>query len=184
MNIFGDLKALETIKMKSRPLYEKAWSKFRDFFPCSLEFDTRIPSEEEFSTYFRFLRQDKGFSTSTLWTTYSMLNSVCKGKYSKSLQQYPRLQSIIKAFDVDVKKKAHIFTKEEIGEFVRNETLSGPYWLVRKALVIIAFFGVIRHTEVMSLVLEKISIGQEGVYVVHERAKQRSDQQSSRLYSI
>ena len=126
MNIFEDLQALETIKMKSRPLYKKAWSKF----------DTRMPSEEEFSTYFRFLRQDKGFSTSTLWTTYSMLNSVCKGKYSKSLQQYPRLQSIIKAFDVDVKKKAYIFTKEEIGEFVRNDTLSGPYWLVRKALVI------------------------------------------------
>ena len=59
MNIFEDLKALETIKMKSGPLYKKAWSKF----------DTRMPSEEEFSTYFRFLRQDKGFSTSTLWTT-------------------------------------------------------------------------------------------------------------------
>ena len=97
MNIFGDLKALETIKMKSPPLHEKAWSKFRDFFFCSLEFDTRIPSEEEFSTYFRFLRPDKGLSTSTLWTTYSLLNSICKGKYGNSLQQYPRLQSIIKA---------------------------------------------------------------------------------------
>jgi len=36
INIFGKLKALETIKMKSLPLYEKAWSKF----PCSLEYDT------------------------------------------------------------------------------------------------------------------------------------------------
>ena len=62
-----------------------------------------------------------------------------------------------------------------------NDTLSGPYWLVRKALVIIAFFGGLRPTEVISLVLEKISIEQEGVYVVHERAKQRSDHQSSRL---
>ena len=79
-----------------------------------------------------------------MWTTYSLLNSVCKGKY---LQQYPRLQSVLKAFDV--KKKAHIFTKEEIGEFVRNDTLSGPYWFVRKASVII-------HHSVMSLVLEKI----------------------------
>ena len=79
-------------------------------FPCLLEFNTRMPSEKEFSTYFRFLREDKAFSTTTLWT--SILNSVCKGKYSKSLQLYPRLQSIIKAFDVDVKKKAHIFTKE------------------------------------------------------------------------
>ena len=116
--------------MKSPPLHEKAWSKISYFFLCSLEFDTRIPSEEEFSTYFRFLRQDKGLSTSTLWTTYSLLNSVCKGKYSKSLQQYPRLQSIIKAFDVDVKKKAHIFTKEEIREFVMNDTFSGPYLFI------------------------------------------------------
>ena len=180
MNIFGDIEAFETIKVKSRPLYEKAWLKFREFFPCSLDFDTRMPSEEEFSTYFRFLRQDKGFSSSTLWTTYSMLNSVCKGKYGTPLQKYPRLQSLIKAFDVDVKKKAHIFTKDEIGEFVENASLSGSYWLVRKALVIIAFFGGLRNTEVMGLVLEKMSSGPEGVYVVHERAKQRSDQQSSR----
>ena len=51
----------------------------------------------------------------------------------------------------------------------KNFKKSGPYWLVRKALVIIAFFGGLRHTEVMSLVLGKISIGQEGVYVVHQR---------------
>ena len=102
-----------------------------------------------------------------------MLKSVYKGKFSKSLQQYPKLQSFIKEFDVDVKKKTHIFTKEEIGEFVRNDTLSVSYWLVRKAFVIIAFFGGLCHTEVMSLVLEKISIRQERVYVVHEHAKQR-----------
>ena len=163
--------------MKSQPLYEKAWSKFRDFFPCSLEFDTRMPSEEQFSTYFRFLRPDKGFSTSTLWTTYSILNSVCKGKYSKSLQQYPSIWC-------RCEKEGTHFYKEEIGEFDKTETFSGPYWLVWKLLVIIAFFGELRHTEVMSLVLEKIGIGQEEVYVVHGRAKQRSDQQSSRLYSI
>ena len=107
--------------------------KLRDFFPCSLEFDTRMPSEEKFSTYFRFLRQDKGFSTSTLWTTYSMLNSVCKGK---SPQQYPRLQSIIKVFDVDVKKKAHIFTKKKSENLTRLRLsqvhigLFGNFWLL------------------------------------------------------
>ena len=106
-----------------------------------------------------------------------MLNSVCKGKYSKSLQQY---QSI----GCRCEKEYPHFYKEEIGEFDKTETISGLYWLVRKLLVIIAFFGGLRHTEVMSLVLEKIGIGQEEVYVVHGRAKQRSDQQSSRLYSI
>ena len=41
-----------------------------------------------------------------------------------------------------MKNKAHIFTKEEIGEFVRNDTHSLRSILgVRKALVIIAFFG-------------------------------------------
>ena len=115
--------------MKSQPLYEKAWSKFRDFFPCSLEFDTRMPSEEQFSTYFRFLRPDKGFSTSTLWTTYSMLNSVCKGKYSKSLNS-------IQVFDVDVKKKAHIFTKKKSENLTRLRLsqvhigLFGNFWLL------------------------------------------------------
>ena len=82
-----------------------------------------------------------------------------------------------------MKNKAHIFTKEEIGEFVRNDTHSLRSILgVRKALVIIAFFGEHGGHELGSG--KKISIGQEGVYVVHECAKQRSDQQSSRLYSI
>ena len=108
--------------------------KLRDFFPCSLEFDTRMPSEEKFSTYFRFLRQDKGFSTSTLWTTYSMLNSVCKGK---SPQQYPRLQSIIKVFDVDVKRR-HTFLQR------RNRRIWQDWDYLRSILACSETFGYYR----------------------------------------
>ena len=51
-DIFGNLKVSGTIKIKPRPLSEKDWSKFSEFFHCSLEFDIRMPFEKEFSTYF------------------------------------------------------------------------------------------------------------------------------------
>ena len=179
--ILEDKLSLEGIKEKSRPVYAKAWQYFRAFFENAGEFDSRMPREDEFSKYFRHLRTDKGFSSSSMWTTYSMVNSVVKGKYGRSLQEFPRVKNLLKSYDVDIKKKAKIFSKEDIQSFVTNECLSGPYWLVRKAIVIVAYFGGLRHTETMALSLEKFTSKKEGMYVVHERAKQRSDKQQSKF---
>ena len=47
--------------------------------------------------------------------------------------------------------------------------------------MILSFFGGLRHSELMDLVLEKFSSTKEGVYVTHDRAKQRSDKRESRF---
>ena len=54
---------------------------------------------------------EKKFASSTLWTTYSQVNTVMKQKYSFSLKSYQRVQAFIKSFDVDIKTKAPIFSK-------------------------------------------------------------------------
>ena len=88
--------------------------------------------EEEFLSYFRHLRTDEGYSSSTMWTIYSMVNSVCKGKYGSCLQKHPRITSFLKSYDTDVKKKAEVFSQEEVDTFVKSKLITTPCWLVRK----------------------------------------------------
>ena len=44
-----------------------------------------------------------------------------------------------------------------------------------------AFYGGLRQTEIFDLQLEKFSSSKEGVFVVHSRAKQRSDKRETRF---
>ena len=69
-----------------------------------------------------------------MWTTYSMINSVCKEKYGDTLKKFPRVTSLLKSFDTDVKQKAAVFSRIDLDSFVNGDELSTPYWLVRKVI--------------------------------------------------
>ena len=81
----------------------------------------------------------------------------------------------------DVKKKADVFTTNDIINFIRDDTIRTPYWLVRKVVVILAFFGGLRLKETLDLDLEKIESTPAGVFVTHQRCKQRTDQKDSKF---
>ena len=105
-----------------------------------------MPNEEEVMEYFKYLREDRKLASSSIWTTYSLINSVIKQKYGKCLQDHPRVTALIKSYHGDVKKskKAVVFTSEEIDQFVTSNH-DNAYWLVRKVIVVIAYFGALRH---------------------------------------
>ena len=103
--ILDDTSALRMIKETSRPLYLKAWQSFKNHFDAKVQFDDRMPDEDELLRYFSHLREEQGLASTTLWTTYSKINSVCKNKYGRSLQEYPRVTTLIKSYNTDVKKK-------------------------------------------------------------------------------
>ena len=44
-------------------------------------------------------------------------------------------------FDTDVKTKAKIFDKDALDAFLGDSTLSSPYWLLRKSVTMVCFFG-------------------------------------------
>ena len=181
--ILPDADALIQIKEGSRKLYIKAFNQFREYIGNDLE--ARPPTEQELLSYVKFMRLEKGLASSSLWTTYSMINGVCKGKYSINLKQYCRVTSLIKSFDVDVKSKAATFSSEEINKFIGDSSISSPYWLVRKVTASVAFYGGLRLSEMMNLSVEKFESSAEGVYVTHMRSKQRSDKQTTRyLFSF
>lgn len=138
--IYSDDKAVEAIKEPSRKRYLKAWGEFKERISDPAELDNRIPTEEELTNYFKFLRMEKKSSSSTLWTIYSMLNSVVKGKYGERLQKYPRLTTLIKSYDIDSKNKAAVFESEDLEMFVQSPDLTTPYWLVRKVRMFLFLF--------------------------------------------
>ena len=59
--------------------------------------------------------------------------------------------------------------------------LDSAYWEVRRAIVIVAFFGGLRVSECRQLSLEKICRGPDGFTVTHVRVKQRSDKLSTKF---
>ena len=110
-----------------------------------------------------------------------MLNSCVKAKYGFNLENYCRVTTELKAFDTDVKKKANIFTKEEIDHFLSKEELDTRYWKVCKCIVVFAFFGGLRKSELESLLLQNISSTPEGMLVLHSRPKRRTDVGNSKF---
>ena len=65
-------------------------------------------------------------ASSSLWTTYSMINGMCKGKFSCNLKQYCRVTSLIKSFDDDIKAKARVFSALDINKFVLDPEIIVP----------------------------------------------------------
>ena len=57
--------------LKSEKQYQLSWKKFEEFRENNAE-----PTEEDYIEYMYFLKEELGFKASTLWSTYSMLNSI------------------------------------------------------------------------------------------------------------
>lgn len=146
--IYSLQEALQCVKEESRKKYEKEWQTFLTFIGENLE--SRMPTEREVIDYVNYLRHNLNRSSSTIWTCYSMLNTICKGKYGKRLQSYTRLTAVVKSHDVDTKKKAKVFSQDELDTFFFDGR-DDPYWFVRKVLVLLSYFGGLRQTEVMQL---------------------------------
>lgn len=129
-------------------------------------------------SFFKYLRLEKNFASTSMWTVYSCLNSMMKRKYNKKLQDLPRITMLIKSFDTDVKVKANIFEDSDIKAFMLA-TMESSYWLVRQAICIVAFFGGLRLQECQDLLLEKMVRNNDGFRIVHSRVKQRSDKRET-----
>ena len=53
-----------------------------------------------------------------------------------------------KIFQQWLQKESAVFQDGDLEKFVGEKDLCTPYWLVRKVVMILAFFGGLRHTEV------------------------------------
>ena len=77
---------------------------FKSLADISRNWDEKAPTEDEVMNFIKFLRNEKMSSSSTMWTSYSMLNAVVKSKYNVNLKIFTRVIALIKSFDTDVRE--------------------------------------------------------------------------------
>ena len=105
--VMSDDFVLDGVKEGVRARYKQTWTNFKAFSSTANTFEDDIAEEEAFINYFRHLRTEKKAASSTLWTTYSILNTFVKGKYGKKLQDFPRITTLLKSYDIDTKSKCY-----------------------------------------------------------------------------
>ena len=66
----------EANPMKSAKFYEVCWDKFSEWRAETYGAAINAPTEQEYITYFHHLKEVKKYQSSTLWSTFSKLNSV------------------------------------------------------------------------------------------------------------
>lgn len=208
--VTSDAEALLSIKGTTKLRYLKAWTDFKVFSGRDIEDDKNddgitsdddskdvekrrrvisAPSEDELVRYFIHLRNNVKLAASSIWTTYSMINTVVKNKYGQRLQQFPKLTLLLKHFSVEVtpnatRKEAAVFEFDDLVQFIAGPQISTPYWVVRKVVMIVAYFGGLRHTETMDLKLEKLTIDHEGVWITHGRPKLRGQSKGETTFLV
>ena len=130
----------------SKELYQKKWSQFILFIG-----DDRRPNEADYLQYFDHLHSTKNMKASTIWSTYSCLNSIHQREYAERLQAFPRVTQLLKSYNNSYTRKvASVFERLDINNFLTME-LDTPYWLVRKAVVVLALSGGYRCAEIRDI---------------------------------
>lgn len=172
---------------KSKARYEKSWTDFVEFLDTNSKTNSdsnsraNIPTEEDYLSYFDYLHRIKEWKFSTIWSTFSKLNGTHSKLYGSRLQQWPRIQTLLKSYAHNYqRKKASAFTHEEILEFL-NSPLDTAYWLLRKAAVSISYCGGLRGCELRSLNVADLELTNEGVWITFNPGKARGEVVSSKF---
>jgi len=160
---------------KSKIVYLKAFKAFERYLKSKNQWQPNtVPSDLHVLNYFHFLRHELKYAPTTLWSTYARINAVMKRVYGVSLNSYSRVSDILKSYDSGhVVKQDGIFTPQQIEDFVSDPQLSSKYWLVRKVVCLIGYYGGFRNVELKSLKFENCELDCMGYWFSFARAKQR-----------
>jgi len=106
----------DTYPSKSRIVYLKAYKDFEYFLKSRGQFvPDSAPTELQVLNYIHFLRNDKKWAPTTLWSTYSRINACVKRVFGFSMKKFVRVSDTLKSFESGYKvKKASIFTPAQV----------------------------------------------------------------------
>ena len=171
---YGDLMS-ESYPAKSKIVYLKAYKLFERFLKSKNQWkpDT-VPSDLAVLNYFHHCKNKLKWAPTTLWSTYARINAVMKRVYGVSLNSYKRVGDVLKSYESGhVVKQAGIFSPQQIEDFVSDPELCSKYWLVRKAVCLIGYYGGFRNIELKSLKFENCELDSMGYWFQFARSKQR-----------
>ena len=135
---------------KSKKIYENHQKKFLKY---ALSTGQESFKEETMVNYFTTTYKNMTYSPGSFWQMFSCIRSYVLVKTKIDIKSFTLLKKLIKSLVVKhLKKKASIFTSEEIlkalKEFYND---NDPRELVNKISVCLAYYGLLRLEEVISL---------------------------------
>ncbi len=173
----------ETYPAKSKEIYLSAYRKFEIFQKSKKQFEPNVaPSETLLLNYFHHLRSVEKWQATSIWSQYSRLNGVLKRKFRLSMKTMPNVTDLLKSYEVGHRvKKANVFTPQQIEDMIMDPELTSRYWLVRKVVALVGYFGGMRNTELRSIEFGKsfpsgelsFESNQSGFWFTFYRGKQR-----------
>ena len=165
----------DSYPLKSKVVYLKAYKLFERYLKSKNQWVVNTaPTDLHVLNYFHHLRHDLKWAPTTLWSTYARINAVMKRVFGVSLNSYTRVGDILKSYDSGhVVKQAGIFTPQQIEDFVSDPQLSSKYWLVRKVVCLVGYYGGFRNVELKSLKFENCELDAMGYWFSFPRCKQR-----------
>jgi len=165
----------ESYPAKSKVVYLKAYKQFERFLKAKNQWVPNVvPSDLQILNYFHHCRHVLKWAPTTLWSTYARINAVMKRVYGVSLNTYKRVGDVLKSYESGHSvKQAGIFTPQQIEDFVTDPELSSKYWLVRKVVCLVGYYGGFRNLELKSLKFENVELDSMGYWFQFARSKQR-----------
>ena len=115
----------ESLPEASKELYQKKWLQFMEFMG-----EFRQPMETDYLQYFDYLHNEKKQKASTIWSTYSSLNSIHQRDVAEILQNFPKVIGNISIILYVLKGTDKIELR--ITEFVQNTTYNNEYFFYLK----------------------------------------------------
>lgn len=112
----AEIANISTLPEKSKQLYLKAYTAFDKWMTERKVFK---PSEPALIVYFKELTEK--YKSSTIWCRYSMLRTMISLKHDIRIQDYPKLQALLKNNSKGYQpKKSMVLTHDQIGEFLKT----------------------------------------------------------------
>jgi hypothetical protein len=173
----------ETYPAKSKEVYLAAYRDFELFLKSEKQFVLNaVPTETQLLNYFHYLKNKKAWVATSIWSQYSRLNGVLKRRFKLSLKEFPNVTNLLKSYEVGHRvKKASVFSPQQIEDMIVDPELTSRYWLVRKVVCLVGYYGGLRSIELRSIEFNKFfesgeasfEVDQSGYWFSHERGKQR-----------
>ena len=141
--------------------FEKCWQEFILFLGTD-----RKPIPSDYLKYLNHLKS-KGKGGFVLWTTFHRLRQVHQDKFKENIRDNPDLLALIKTFkvhqDPNVWEPKH-FSLEELKNFI-SLNVNDKFWLLRKAISIIAYFTQFSYKSLKNLKMQDLHISTSDIYV-------------------
>ena len=169
----------ESSQIITKERYDKAWATFIQWVGVSAD---NQPGEDDFANYLNFLKTQRKFAASTLWSHYSMLNRGYQVKYGLRLQSFPRLTLLMKGFESGyVRKTSSIFSKAEIDKFLCDAPNLNEY-IHLKMTAVVSFSGGLRCADLIKINVDDIQFDDAtGYWISYDVSKQLGERKKNQF---